>query len=130
MKVIIKIAATLVCLGSLGCVGYGSIGVDPFEGEGLPEEVSLCEGCLAQQSLRGELMLFVNTKLTGADANFTANYPLDNEGRYVGNALYLYDPDAVCDDGGSGCRLAKLGNLWLGDSMGAAVARRSVAAAL
>ena len=118
MKVIIKIAATLVCLGSLGCVGYGSIGVDPFEGEGLPEEVSLCEGCLAQQSLRGELMLFVNTKLTGADANFTANYPLDNEGRYVGNALYLYDPDAVCEDGGAGCRLAKLGNLWLGDSMG------------
>ncbi len=118
MKVIIKIAATLVCLGSLGCVGYGSIGVDPFEGDGLPEEVSLCEGCLAEQSLRGELMLFVNTKLTGADANFTANYPLDNEGRYVGNALYLYDPDAVCDDGGAGCRLARLGNLWLGDSMG------------
>jgi hypothetical protein len=63
-------------------------------------------------------MLFVNTKLTGADANFTSNLPLDNEGRYVGNALYLYDPDAVCEDGGAGCRLAKLGNLWLDDRMG------------
>lgn len=118
MKVIIKMALPLVCLGLGGCVGYGSIGVDPFEGEGLPEEVSLCEGCLAEQPLRGELMLFVNTKLTGADANFTSNLPLDNEGRYVGNALYLYDPDVVCEDGGAGCRLAKLGNLWLDDRMG------------
>jgi hypothetical protein len=40
MKVIIKMALPLVCLGLGGCVGYGSIGVDPFEGEGLPEEVS------------------------------------------------------------------------------------------
>lgn len=118
MKVIIKIALGLASGAPLGCVGYGSMGVDPFEGDGLPEAVALCAGCLAEQSLRGELMLFVNTKLTGADANFTANYPLDNEGRYVGNALYLYDPDAVCDDGGAGCRLAKLGNLWLDDRMG------------
>lgn len=118
MKVIIKMAVTLGCLGPLGCVGYGEVGVDPFEGDGLPEAVALCEGCLAEQALRGELMLFVNTKLTGADANFTANFPLDNEGRYVGNALYVYDPDAVCEDGGAGCRLAKLGNLWLGDDMG------------
>ena len=118
MKVIIKIACAVGLPALSACVGYGSQGVDVFEGEGLPEAVSLCEGCLPQQQLRGELMLFVNTKLTGVDANFTSNYPLDNEGRYVGNALYLYDPARVCDDGGAGCRVAKLGNLWLDERMG------------
>lgn len=121
MKVIIKTVVALVCLGPVGCVGYGSIGVDPFEGDGLPEAVSLCEGCRADQSLRGELMLFVNARLTGADSNFTANFPLDNEGRFVGNALYLYDPSKPCDGGAGGddsCGLVKLGNLWLGDDMG------------
>ena len=118
MKVIIKMVCAVSIPWLAGCVGYGSQGVDPFEGEGLPEAVSLCEGCLAQQELRGELMLFVNTKLTGVDANFTSNFPLDNEGRYVGNALYVYDPTRVCEDGEAGCRLAKLGNLWLDERMG------------
>jgi hypothetical protein len=118
MKVIIKMAAGASLAVVSGCVGYGEQGVDEFEGDGLPEGVALCERCLPEQSLRGELMLFVNTKLTGADANFTSNYPLDNEGRYVGNALYVYDPVKTCDDGGNGCRLAKLGNLWLDDTMG------------
>jgi hypothetical protein len=101
MKVIIKNAMALGLGLPVGCVGYGaSRASTPSTGEGLPEEVSLCEGCLAEQPLRGELMLFVNTKLTGVDSNFTSNYPLDNEGRYVGNALYVYDPTAVCADGG------------------------------
>ncbi len=118
MKVIIKMAVGGLFAAAGGCVGYGEQGVDEFEGDGLPEAVALCERCLPEQSLRGELMLFVNTKLTGADANFTSNYPLDDEGRYVGNALYVYDPAKQCDDGGNGCRLAKLGNLWLDDRMG------------
>lgn len=118
MKIIIKIASAVGLAALVGCVGYGSQGADVFAGEGLPEAVSLCEGCLVEQELRGELMLFVNTKLTGVDANFTSNFPLDNEGRYVGNALYLYDPTRTCDDGGSGCRLARLGNLWLDERMG------------
>lgn len=119
MKVIIKTALALVLTPlAAGCVGFGEQGVDPFAGDGLPEALALCEGCLAEQELRGELMLFVNTKLTGADSNFTSNLPLDNEGRYAGNALYVYDPARTCDDGGAGCRLAKLGNLWLDDAMG------------
>jgi len=118
MKVIIKIVCAVGLPVLAGCVGYGSQGADVFAGEGLPEAVSLCEGCLVEQELRGELMLFVNTKLTGVDANFTSNFPLDNEGRYVGNALYVYDPTRTCDDGGSGCRLARLGNLWLDERMG------------
>src|SRR5687767_13698704 len=103
MKVIIKIACAMSLSALVGCVGYGEQGVDPFDGDGLPEAVALCEGCRADQGLRGELMLLVNTKLTGVDSNFTSNYPLDNEGRYVGNALYVYDPTLECDDGGAGC---------------------------
>ncbi len=119
MKVIIKMTVALGLAVPAGCIGYGAQGVDPFDEEdGLPKEVELCEGCVADQPLRGELMVFVNTKLSGVDSNFTSNYPLDNEGRYVGNALYVYDPTAECADGGNGCRLARLGNLWLGDSMG------------
>ena len=117
MKVIIKIALALG-LAAPGCVAFEEQGADPFAGDGLPEALSLCEGCLSDQELRGELMLFVNTKLSGADANFTSNYPLDAEGRYAGNALYVYDPTRACGDGDAGCRLAKIGNLWLGDSMG------------
>jgi hypothetical protein len=120
MKVIFKMALLAGCVGfGGGCISLGNNdGVDPFEGEGLPAGVDLCEGCGADQPLRGELMLFVNTKLTDVDSNFTINYQLDGEGRYVGNALYVYDPDLKCDDGGAGCRLAKVGNLWLGDEMG------------
>lgn len=117
MKVIFKMAL-VVGLGSTGCIGFGEHGVDPFEGEGLPEEVDLCEGCVDGQPLRGELMLFVNTKLTDADSNFTINHAIDGKGSYVGNALYLYDPVKQCDDGGAGCRVAKVGNLWLDDTMG------------
>lgn len=113
MKVIIKMTLAMGVLAT-GCVGFGDHGVDPFEGDGLPEEVDLCEGCLPQQELRGELMLLVNTKLTDVDANFTINYQLDGEGRYAGNALYLYDPARDCADG---C-MAKVGNLWLDDAMG------------
>ncbi|MBA3548685.1 MAG: hypothetical protein H0T76_19540 [Nannocystis sp.] len=118
MKVILKMTVALGMGLPAACIGYGEQGVDPFEGEGLPEAVELCEGCVADQPLRGELMVFVNAKLSGVDSNFTSNYPLDNEGRFVGNAMYVYDPTLTCPDGGSGCRLARLGNLWLGDAMG------------
>jgi hypothetical protein len=118
MKVIFKMGLVGVVLGGAGCVGFGEHGVDPFEGDGLPPEVELCDGCVADQPLRGELMLLVNTKLTDSDSNFTINFQLDGEGRFVGNALYLYDPTRACDDGAAGCRLAKVGNLWLDDTMG------------
>lgn len=112
MKVIFKMGLALVLVG---CGEPWGEGPDKFEGDGLPPEVALCEGCVADQPLRGELMLIVNTKLTDSASNFTINFPIDGEGRYVGNALYLYDPTKDCD--GEGC-LAKLGNLWLDETMG------------
>jgi len=111
MKVIFKMGLAAVLVGC----GFGEDGPDKFEGDGLPPEVALCEGCVADQPLRGELMLFVNTKLSDSASNFTINFPIDGEGRYVGNALYLYDPTRDC--AGEGC-LAKLGNLWLDETMG------------
>ena len=115
MKTIISIALIGAATAVAGCVGFGSMQPDTFEGEGLPDEVALCEGCPEDQPLRGELMLIVNTRPTDGDANFTANFPLDAEGRYVGNALYLYDPELPCD--GGGC-LSRVGNLWLDEKMG------------
>jgi hypothetical protein len=115
MKTIFNIALAGLATVVSGCVGYEPMTPDTFEGDGLPEEVDLCEGCPEDQPLRGELMLIVNTKPTDGDANFTANFPIDAEGRYVGNALYLYDPSRPCADGGC---LAKVGNLWLDEKMG------------
>lgn len=118
MKTIFNIGLVGLAGGVMGCVGYEPMEPQTFMGEGLPPEVDLCEGCLEDQELTGELMLIVNTKLTDPSSNFTANFPLDASGRYVGNALYLYDPERVCEGGGSGCRLAKLGNLWLDEKLG------------
>jgi hypothetical protein len=115
MKTIFNIALAGAAMVVAGCVGYEPMRPDTFEGDGLPPEVDLCDGCPEDQPLRGELMLLVNTKPTDGGANFTANFPLDAEGRYVGNALYLYDPSRPCADGGC---LAKLGNLWLDEKMG------------
>ncbi|MEZ4454038.1 MAG: hypothetical protein R3B09_31570 [Nannocystaceae bacterium] len=121
MKVIFKILGLtgVVGLGALtGCVGLEVQGTTGFDGEGIPEQVEGCVGCLEGQELRGELILLVNTRLTNPASNHTANYPIDGEGRFVGPALYLYDPLRTCDDGGNGCRLAKVGHLWLDESMG------------
>lgn len=117
MKTIINIAVAVGALGAAGC-GFETMKPPTFEGEGLPPEVDLCPGCLESQELRGELILLVNTKPTAPDTNFTANFALDDKGRYVGNALYLYDPERECASGGNDCRLAKLGNLWLDEKMG------------
>jgi hypothetical protein len=107
-----------ICGGACGwAAGSGRTGSTSSRGTGCRRRSTLCEGCVADQPLRGELMLIVNTKLTDSASNFTINFPIDGEGRYVGNALYLYDPTKVCD-WTAGCRLAKVGNLWLDDAMG------------
>ena len=102
-----------------GCVDLSVEPTTGFDGQGIPAELSKCTTCPEGQDLRGELILLVDARLTNPRSNFTANFPIDGEGRYVGSALYLYDPQRVCDDGGSACRLARIGHLWLDDSMGA-----------
>lgn len=102
----------------LALVLAGCIDLPPPEGSGQPVAVeSPCERCDARD-LEGEVMLFVNGRLSSEAALYQANIPLDENGTYLGAALYLYDPDAECDDGTTDCRLAHLGNLRLDEALG------------
>jgi hypothetical protein len=78
-----------------------------------------CEGEACAHGLSGELMLFVNGRLSSADALYQNNLPLSEPGTYIGPSLWLYDPVRTCDDGGSECRLAELGHLRLDETLGA-----------
>ncbi len=83
------------------------------------DETSGCgDDCGESHDLRGELMLFVNARLSSAEAVYQSNVPLDADGTFLGSALYLYDPLRNCDDGTSACRLARLGQLRLDDRLG------------
>jgi len=75
-----------------------------------------CTDCTHE--LSGELMMFVNGRLTSAEGLYQVNAPLGEPGTYVGSAIYLYDPNLECDDGGTACRLAHVGNLRLDESLG------------
>jgi hypothetical protein len=71
-----------------------------------------------EHGLSGELILFVNTRLTDASSSYQTHLQLDEEGTYIGNALYLYDPTRECEDGSNSCRVAKIGNLRLDETLG------------
>jgi hypothetical protein len=75
------------------------------------------EACEPTHDLSGDLILFVNARLS--DDAFQTHLQLDEEGTYIGNALYLYDPTRECEDGGNACRLSKLGHLRLDAQLGA-----------
>jgi hypothetical protein len=79
-----------------------------------------CESDCApvEHELSGELILFVNARLSDENSSFQSHLQLDGEGTYLGNALYLYDPTRECDGGGNACRVAELGHLRLDDSLG------------
>ncbi len=80
------------------------------------------EACLSgcAHELSGELMLFVNGRLSNADALYQSNVPLAEAGTFLGPTLYLYDPARACDDGGNACRVAELGTLRLDERLGQA----------
>ncbi len=109
-----KVAFILIVVGaaSMGC---NPLSVDPLDGDADSED----DTSTGPHELSGELMLFVNARLSDASANWGAHEPLDAPGTYVGNALYLYDPDRICDDGTNACRVVELGNLRLDGTLGA-----------
>lgn len=99
--------------GSDGGPGPMSDGVDDTADSG-------CAGdCVPSHGLSGELMLFINGRLSNADALYQSNLPLAEEGTFMGPSLWLYDPARECDDGGNACRLAELGHLRLDEQLGA-----------
>ena len=70
--------------------------------------------------LSGELIIFVNARLSDPDSAYQSHLALEDEGTYLGNALYLYDPTRTCEDGTNACRLSSLGNLRLDAGLGQA----------
>ena len=124
--------ATFICGFTLAAVGGLAIGgcVDlelpaPLDDEGTSgEDEGSDEGecddpeCTPTHELSGELILFVNARLSDESSSFQAHLPLEQEGTYLGNALYLYDPARTCEEGGNACRVAKLGHLRLDEALG------------
>lgn len=115
MKTVFSSATGLVCLGSLGgCIDF------PGSGDA-GEAVMACpdDGCPGERhGLSGELMLFVNARPSSAEGLYQTNIPLTDEGEYLGSAIYLYDPDATCDDGTTACRVVELGKLRFDAELG------------
>ncbi|MFO7563533.1 MAG: hypothetical protein R6X02_12880 [Enhygromyxa sp.] len=123
---ICELQATVLA-GVIGLLGTACVDLElPPPGEGGGDDLgetgdTECEAppCAPTHELSGELILFVNARLSDPSSSFQSHLPLDEPGTFLGNALYLYDPTRECDDGGSGCRLAKLGNLVLDERLGA-----------
>lgn len=127
-------AATAMALLMGGCVDFEPASVagssDTGNEEGTDDSGGLTDGadetgpgcgedCVVPHELRGELMVFINGRLSSESSQFQSNIPLGEEGTFLGPALYLYDPVKECDDGTTACRLATLGHLRLDESLGA-----------
>lgn len=108
-----RVAALALGLAPTACLSLELSEDDGGETEG-------CEPSCGpiDHELSGELILFVNARLSDEAAAFQSHLPLDDDGTYIGNALYLYDPARECEDGGNACRLAKVGHLRLDESLG------------
>lgn len=85
------------------------------EGSDLP---CMSAACMDSHALEGELILFVNARLTDEGSSFQSHVELDEPGTFLGNALYLYDPTKTCDDGTNACRVVELGHLILDERLG------------
>ncbi|MBC8074102.1 MAG: hypothetical protein IAG13_37630 [Deltaproteobacteria bacterium] len=104
----------VLSLSLAGCIDFAADDGGSSETDGACED-----GCpTGRHGLSGELMLFANGRATSAEGQYQTNIPLAQGGTYLGSAIYLYDPDAVCDDGGTACRMVELGKLALDESMG------------
>ena len=106
----------LVAVAAGGLCASACIDLEPLPGTG--DETVDCVAQDCAHGLSGELMLFVNGRLSNADALYQNNLPLPERGTFIGPSLWLYDPDRECDDGGNACRLAELGHLRLDERLG------------
>jgi hypothetical protein len=98
--------------------GDGDAGPGSTDGADETAESGCAGDCPAPHDLSGELLLFVNGRLSNADALYQSNVPLPEAGTFLGPSLYLYDPARACDDGGNACRLVELGHLRLDERLG------------
>lgn len=108
MKTIFKTLGVLTLCAHSACVGFD---------EQLVEETVM--GPSTPHELSGEVMLFVNARMSSANDGYQSHARFGTgEGRFVGNAMYLYDPSRTCEDGTSACRLVKLGHALHDEAMG------------
>jgi hypothetical protein len=116
LGIAVALASMLACVDLELPPGVG----DDGEEDGESGETTGCEPeCEpVEHGLSGELILFANTRLSDASSSYQTHLPLDEPGTYIGNALYLYDPTRECEDGSNSCRLAKVGQLRLDESLG------------
>jgi hypothetical protein len=105
-------------IGALGLLGLLGTACVDLPLPPAPDAGDACEGDECFHDFSGELIVFVNARLTNEESAFQSHLPLDEEGTYLGNAVYLYDPTRECEDGGNACRLTTIGNLKLDESLG------------
>lgn len=111
--------ATFICgvCGVLAFAASGCVGLE-LPPDGNSELPCIASECMTSHALEGELVLFVNARLTDASSSFQGHLELDEPGTFLGNALYLYDPNKTCDEGGNACRVVELGHLILDERLG------------
>ncbi|MFV8751941.1 hypothetical protein ACNOYE_15455 [Nannocystaceae bacterium ST9] len=114
--------ATFICgLCGLVSLAGGCVALElPSDGSNDAED----HGCFAPEcsmphGFEGEVIVFANARLTDASSSFQSHIELDEPGTFLGNAIYLYDPNKTCDDGGNACRMVEIGNLLLDERLGA-----------
>ena len=101
-----------------GCVAL-DLPSDGDEGSASGDAPCIDSECAQSHPLEGELILFVNARLSDEGSSFQSHIQLDEPGTFIGNGLYLYDPNKTCADGGNACRVVELGHLILDDRLGA-----------
>jgi hypothetical protein len=115
VKTVFKFVAMTALTGCL------DLDAPPLVGDSETADGAGEAGCTSEcprHGLSGDVLVFVNGRFTSADAQYQSNTPQSVDGEYVGSAIHLYDPDAVCDDGGTACRLALLGHADLDAALG------------
>jgi hypothetical protein len=115
MKTVFNRAVVLLILGTPlgGCIDFAADDGASSDSEGCVDDCPV-----GRHGLSGEVMLFANGRMTSAEGLYQTNIPLGDGDGYLGSAIYLYDPDASCDDGGTACRMVELGKLELDESLG------------
>jgi hypothetical protein len=100
----------------------GTDDVDTQDGEADEAEDEGTDGCGEDCSMEhdfsGELILFANARLSDAASSYQSHLPLDEEGTFIGNSLFLYDPNRTCEGGGNECRVIEVGWLRLDERLG------------
>ncbi len=107
-------------VASIGLAACVDLELPPTDEQADSSDTDACtDDCPSiEHGFSGEVILFANARLSDPSSSFQSHLPLDEEGTFIGNSLYLYDPTRVCDDGGNACRVVELGWMRLDERLG------------